>query len=359
MTGTSIDGLDAALVEAEGTGLSMTARVVRGVSHGLGGLAVPLRALADQVPMTAGDIAHLARAFSLVHIGAVRELLGAERADLICVHGQTVFHKPPLSWQLMQPAPIAAAMDCPVVYDLRAADVAAGGEGAPITPLADWVLLRGDEERVVVNLGGFANFTRLPRAREGVGPGQVLGGDICACNQLLDSIARTLMSVPFDDGGKRGAAGLIHEVALAELKGILMDQRRGRRSLGTGDELGGWIVRFGERVSGADLSATACSAIGQAVAAAVAGADRVLVAGGGTKNAALVAAIASCCGQSVEPTDAYGVPAAYREAACFAVLGALCQDGVPITLPRITGVEVAMVAGAWVGNRHWASGIGD
>src|SRR5690349_11659226 len=132
MTGTSIDALDASLVEIDGHGLAMRAKPVRNLTRDLGDLAPRLRALAEQQPMTAGQIAAIARDFALLHASAILELLAGEKADLICVHGQTVFHQPPLSWQLMQPAPIAQAVGCPVVYDLRQADLAAGGQGAPI-----------------------------------------------------------------------------------------------------------------------------------------------------------------------------------------------------------------------------------
>ena len=164
MTGTSLDGLDAALVRVSGTDLSMRAEVVRAISRPLGRLARPLRRLAEQHPMTAGEVAVLSRDFALLHVKTLRELLGRERPALVSVHGQTVFHAPPVSWQLMNPAPIVEALDVPVVFDLRAADLARGGEGAPITPLADFVFFRSETRtRMVVNLGGFCNVTLLPR----------------------------------------------------------------------------------------------------------------------------------------------------------------------------------------------------
>ena len=136
MTGTSIDAVDCALVEVAGRGLGMSARVAGFASRPLGGLAAATRALADQQPMTAGEIAALARDLALLHVEALRELLGSRHVDLIVVHGQTVYHKPPLTWQLVNPAVIAHGLGAAVLSDLRSADVAAGGEGAPITPLA-------------------------------------------------------------------------------------------------------------------------------------------------------------------------------------------------------------------------------
>jgi anhydro-N-acetylmuramic acid kinase len=353
MTGTSIDGLDVALVEVTGTGLALRARVRRCLSRPLGGLAKTLRALADQEPLPAGRIAAAARDLALLHADALSELAAGERLDLVCVHGQTVYHAPPVSWQLMNPAPICRALGAPVVHDLRAADLAAGGQGAPITPIADALLFREVPGAwAVVNLGGFCNITVRaagPAPGEPIDPGAITAGDVCACNQVLDAIARRLMNSPFDAEGARAAAGTVHEEALEDLDGIFVSQARAKRSLGTGDEVGEWISRFRARVSAEDLAATACEAIGSAIARRAGNAGRVLLAGGGVRNAALVAAIGSCCTAPVSTTDAHGVPAAYREAAGFAVLGALCQDRVPITLPQVTGVaSPAPVAGAWV-----------
>src|SRR5262245_9739095 len=136
MTGTSIDALDAALVRIEGRGLDMHADLVRGISRPLADLAPPLRALANQEPATAAHIARLAHRLAMLHVEVIRVLLVGDRPELIAIHGQTVFHAPPISWQLFNPAPIANAFDTPVVFDLRAADLAGGGQGAPITPLS-------------------------------------------------------------------------------------------------------------------------------------------------------------------------------------------------------------------------------
>ncbi|MCC6677517.1 MAG: anhydro-N-acetylmuramic acid kinase [Phycisphaerales bacterium] len=373
MTGTSLDGLDVALVAIEGAGLSMSAKFIRAVSRPLGPVAEPLRRLADQQPMTAGDIARASRDFALLHTEALRELAGPDKLDLICIHGQTVFHQPlprsttggagvrpasspsstGLSWQLLNPFPIAHALRCPVVYDLRAADIAAGGQGAPITPIADWVFFGHlDGRTAIANLGGFCNITTLPARVTPASPSDpalIRGFDLCACNQLLDGIARKLLHQPFDADGARAGSGEVSSDALADLEGIFNTQRAGRRSLGTGDELHEWISRYRAHLPPEAIAATACEAIAQAIAEATRGCRRLLLAGGGLKNKTLTAAIRSCSSSIVEPTDAHGLPAGFREAAEFAVLGALCQDRIPITLPQVTGVpDPAPISGAWV-----------
>lgn len=354
MTGTSLDGLDAALVRVSGTDLAMRAEVVRAISRPLGRLARPLRRLAEQHPMTAGEVAVLSRDFALLHVKTLRELLGKERPALVSVHGQTVFHAPPVSWQLMNPAPIVEALDVPVVFDLRAADLARGGEGAPITPLADFIFFRSETRtRMVVNLGGFCNVTLLPRvAEEGdeaEAAERIRGCDVCACNQVLDAVARHRLRVAFDLGGERALKGKLHEKAFGSLVDLLVRQASAGRSLGTGDELAGWIERYRKRVRPEDMARTACAAVAETIARQARRwrAQELVLAGGGVKNAALVSEMAGRAGVFVVESDAFGVPASHREAAAMAVLGALCEHFVPITLPQVTGVERAPLSGCW------------
>ena len=367
MTGTSIDGLDVALVAIQGRGLAMTAQAVRCLSRPLGPLVEPLRRLASQTPMSAGDIARLSRDLSLLHADVLRELMGDEKCDLIAVHGQTVFHAPPASWQMIAAAPIAHALGAPVVFDMRAADLAAGGQGAPITPLADYVLFRHPRERrTIVNLGGFSNYTSLPPApgrspqRRAAELSAIRGGDICACNQLLDTLARTTFGEPFDEGGKRALAGTACPEVRDALAAELRAQGRSGRSLGTGDELVELLSRLRGRCPGEDFARSACEAIAQVAVARIGVTDRVLLAGGGARNQALFAAIAAFATAPVQLTDVCGVPAHYREAIAMAVLGALCQDRVPITLPQITSLsQPAPLAGSWASAQSQRGWLGE
>jgi anhydro-N-acetylmuramic acid kinase len=358
MTGTSLDAVDVALVAIEGHGLNMRAGLLRAHTRPLGALTLPLHRLAAQEAMGPMVIAALARELADLHVAAIRELLDAEHADLVAVHGQTVYHAPPLSWQLISPAPLAYALQVPVVSDLRAADLAAGGQGAPITPLADYVLFRAAAEtRAVVNFGGFCNFTLLPAgcAEPAEALEAIRGGDVCACNQLLDGLARRLFGAPFDVDGQRACAGHVRREPRDALVVLLRKQAMAGRSLGTGDELSGWIERYRDACNGEDLARSAIDALVSVIVETierVAGERRVdayLLAGGGVKNRALYDAFAARCPGRVYSTDRSGVPPADREAVAIAVLGALCQDRVPITLPQITGVPApAPLAGAWV-----------
>ena len=341
MTGTSLDGLDTVLAEIAGRGLRMRVTIRDRRSARLGRLAAPLRALAEQQPCTAGAIARLARDFSLLHARVLARF--GVTPDLVVVHGQTVFHAPPVSWQLLTPAVIAERLGCAVISDLRAADLAAGGEGAPITPLADLILYgHARERRTVINLGGFCNLTRLPAGREPVG---IRGGDVCACNQVLDAVARTALQRPYDPEGRHAQRGTSDRAAERDLVRRLERQRRAGRSLGTGDELASWLARH--PLPPNDLARTACAAIATVIATAAAPADRLVLAGGGTRNRTLVIELKARSTAPVTLSDELGIPAGDREALGMAVLGALSQDGVPITLTAVTGVGKPPRSGAW------------
>jgi len=346
MTGTSLDGLDAALVEIDGRGLAMRARLVRGLSREIGPAAATLRALADGAALTAQQIVEASHAFTRAHVDAVRELLHGERVDLVPAHGQTVFHRPPMSWQLFSPAALARELAAPVVCDLRSADLAAGGQGAPITPIADWILFRDARSRGIVNLGGFCNVTLLPSVEHG-GVDHIRGRDVCACNHVLNAVAKQALGVEFDRDGEQALRGKPVMALVQELSGLLRAQAEAGRSLGSGDELSVWVWKHRGKVDGADIASSACYAIADVIARAVKGADELILAGGGAKNAALAEAIRQASGLKVITTSDLGVAVEMREAVCMAVLGALSADGVVITLPAVTGATRPGVAGVW------------
>lgn len=355
MTGTSLDGLDMAAVRVAGRGLAMECEVIGSESASLGDLAGPLRALASGVAMPALEIARLALRFGELH--AQTAILLSDHAggcDLCCAHGQTIVHEPPVSWQLLNPWPIAQALSCPVVTDLRGADLVSGGQGAPITPIADWVLFRDPhEDRVIVNLGGFCNCTLL---RAGGAPDSITGYDVCACNQVIDAAARAGIKAPYDGGGTAALNGSIDDAALNELAEALGAQAGASRSLGSGDEARHWIERWRSRLVGDDLCATAVAGVARTIAGALArmeisGSGTIAIAGGGVHNAALVRSIRAQAKAPVVTTDQFGVDPGAREAVCFAVLGALAADGVPITLPSVTGGETTPRPGAWINTR--------
>jgi anhydro-N-acetylmuramic acid kinase len=197
----------------------------------------------------------------------------------------------------------------------------------------------------VVNLGGFINITLLD------GNTVVGGRDLCVGNQLLDRLARMLLGKPYDLDGSVAGSGQADAQACTELGVTLRSQDRGR-SLGTGDELLPWVERWGESLTPADVLASACQGLAGAISskllAEIPRPEAVVIAGGGCHNTALVQALDKFLAPVVlKRSEDYGIPTSHREAVAMAVLGDYCQRRIPITLPIVTGVGTAPVAGVW------------
>jgi 1,6-anhydro-N-acetylmuramate kinase len=374
MTGTSLDGLDVALVEVRGRGLEMHATLRGMVSCSLGDLGPVLRRLASGEPVAAIEFVRAARRLGELHAQGVVDLcaehLNGHDLNLVVAHGQTILHAPPcdaasrsnqgVSWQLFDPWPIVHRLRVPVCYDLRQADLIAGGQGAPISPLADWVLYRdATRTRVIVNLGGICNLTILPA---GGSPNAIDGYDAGPCNLLIDGVVRLLFpGQTFDSDGALAAAGQAGDCFRQALRAHPWwrqhSAQTGRRpSTGREDFNESWVRSIIDKKCNAapreDIVASAVDAVADLIADEVraGGAQQVILAGGGSHNRTLVAAISRRVGDRarVMLSDELGIPVAAREAMAFAVLGALSQDGAPITLPRVTGARQPGRAGAWV-----------
>ncbi|QDU85088.1 Anhydro-N-acetylmuramic acid kinase [Planctomycetes bacterium Pla163] len=350
MTGTSLDGLDVALVRARGTGLELEVELIDARAFDLGELREPLLDFARGGALTALGVADLARRFGELHAAAVVEVARGRALSLVAVHGQTVAHAPPNSLQLVNPWPIVRDANARVVADLRGADLAAGGEGAPITPLADLVLFGHEQKRrAIVNLGGFANVTHLPAVAPGAraaAGARITGGDVTPCNHWLDGLARHLFDRPFDEDGALAATGHADAATVARFADELTAIRSRARSMGSAEERADLERLVGDTEPHAAL-ASAVQAIAAAVADSARDADEVLLAGGSTANRALVDALAAACHAPVHSTSAVGIDARWREAIAMAVLGLVADDGVPITLAAVTGATRPPRAGAW------------
>ena len=371
MTGTSLDGIDAALVGVVGRGLSMHARVLGLVSRPLGKCSEVLRAMAAGEAHAPIAYLQAARDLGHVHAEAAADLIretGATKVDFLVAHGQTIWHAPAdrdaygrgLSWQIFDPWPVVSRLGLPVCYDLRQADLAAHGQGAPITPLADLILYRSlPRPSMVVNLGGVCNVTWLADHS----PAGVTGGDIGPCNILLDTLVRRLYpGLGYDDGGRLASGGRVSDgfIAAAYENPFFVESKTGaRRSTGREDFTDGWvgslIERFASRgLTSADMLASGCEFIARFIvqyAKEKSGAGSLVIAGGGARNLHLVQRISTLAGEATRTvtSDQVGIGVEAREAAGFAVLGALSQDGVPITLPQVTGSRSPGVAGVWAG----------
>ena len=338
MTGTSMDGIDAVAVHIDGAGIDMKATYLSMASVEMGELRDTLQQLAmNDVPTKEGESAALAlgnlttKAIQALHL---------QHIDFIALHGQTIFHKPPTSIQLINPELVIRTFDCNVYTDPRRQDLLLGGEGAPITPLADWVMFRSeDESTAIVNLGGFCNVTLLPA---GCTTSDIEGFDVCSCNLLLNTISQHAWNEPFDRDGTHALQGTIDSHVKEKILQALSAQHTANRSLGTDDELGEYALDLGKHLTPEDLLASATSAIGACISQAVVNIDRVFLAGGGIHNKSLFGHI-----RNQGTTDVLGVPTQAREGMAMAILSALAQDGVSITLPQITGRRCVKETVGW------------
>lgn len=357
MSGTSADGIDAALVEMQwgGAQARVTHREHIAVSHP-DGLRQRILEAAGGAPRSAGDLARLHAALGDAYADAAAALIARSPAPpvVIGLHGQTLAHFPAeaVTLQLGDAARVAVRTGIPTVADFRSADVAAGGQGAPLTPFADHVLFSDGAPRVVLNLGGISNVTLLPDGD----PEHVTGWDTGPANMVIDAIAR-ISGQRFDHDGAGARRGRVDEVALRRALAHPFFARTPPKSTGReefGAAFSDALVRDVRSHGGSldDALATASELTARTVARAIEqGTPRgvrwrdVLVGGGGAANGALMDALRRAIAVPVRSTDEVGIPAAAREAVAFAILAVYRMRELPNTLPRVTGARHAVSAG--------------
>jgi anhydro-N-acetylmuramic acid kinase len=359
MSGTSADGIDAALIDISSDGdrnVSVAAVAHRAVRFP-DEIRSRILALGAGEAMSAADVARLHARLGEMYADAALSLIQGERRPVVIgLHGQTVSHLPAekATLQIGDAARVAVRTGIPTVSDFRSADIAAGGEGAPLTPFADHILFSGTGARVVINIGGIANVTLLPdRKRENVS-----GFDTGPGNMVADAIARMTGS-RYDEGGAGARRGRVIRAALDEALSHPFFARPAPKSTGREEFGAEFTSRLVERVRAEggsldDALATATELTARTVADAVRAATpawmgwrEVLVAGGGAANSALVDRLVDAFAPTaVRRVDELGVPSEAREAIAFAILAVYRLRGLPNTLPRVTGASRAVSAGA-------------
>jgi anhydro-N-acetylmuramic acid kinase len=370
MTGTSADAVDAALVRFEGLGLESTHEVV---AYRETPLEAPLRrevlevAAAPSLPLERlmGLDAALGERFA----ASVFELLAGAgvrpgQVDAIGSHGQTVRHVPragtgqALTLQIGSAAILAERTGIMVVSDFRSRDVAAGGEGAPLVPLADWWLFRSpSESRVLLNLGGMANVTHLPR---GGTLERALAFDTGPGNAVIDALVslRSGGAERHDAGGAaaargRASAALLEELLAEPFFALPPPRSTGRERFGEGFARAMRARAGSLGLSDDDLLATAVELTAASVAQAIerhlrtrGGVDAVYASGGGVANATLMGALSRRLkDMRLAPLAELGVAPGSKEALAFAFLAHQTLCGLPGNLPGATGAARAAVLG--------------
>jgi anhydro-N-acetylmuramic acid kinase len=358
ISGTSADGIDAALVRFEDSPTGLGCELVHGRTFAwdpaLRAQWVALGQGADNVSLDGlGSLDGLAaRAFADA-ASALLEEAGVPRGRVRALgsHGQTIRHRPhadpPFTWQLGDGNVIAERSGIDTVADFRRRDVAAGGHGAPLMPAFHAALLGSlQEDRAVLNLGGIGNFTLLPRV------GDVRGFDTGPANALMDAWCARHTGRAYDAGGAFAASGHVDAALLARLLAEPWFALAPPKSTGREQFHLDWLqARMGEvTISPADVQATLLELTARTVADALQitqpATRRVLVCGGGVHNAVLMARLAAHLPQAVvESTAAHGLDPDYVEAMGFAWLARETLAGRSGNLPAVTGAVGRRVLG--------------
>ena len=343
MSGTSLDGVDAAWLDTDGVEVAAFGPAIT-VPYD-DAMRAELRTILDLAPGLQKDDPRLLAVVERLtdyHVQAV-EALGRE-ADVVGFHGQTILHQPhrQRTWQIGDANGLASRLRVPVAYDFRSADVAAGGQGAPLVPVYHAALARSFAKPLaILNIGGVANVTWIG------GDGSFLAFDTGPGNGPLDDWVRWHSGQAFDIDGAVARAGRPDPEVLARLLSHPYFSLSGPKSLDRLD--------FADALTGSGLSrlsaANGAATLVQFTAATVAAAqfpqrpERWLVCGGGRSNPVMMDALRECLGASVEPVEAVGWDGDAIEAQCFGFLSARIMSGLPITYPSTTGVMGPMGGG--------------
>ncbi|WP_375427877.1 anhydro-N-acetylmuramic acid kinase [uncultured Sphingomonas sp.] len=342
MSGTSLDGVDAALIETDGE--AHVRRIAfRGEDYSDAARAqlaeATAVALTYDAPRASPVIAAAADLTARSHALAVAELLRdagiqASAVGVIGFHGQTVAHRPDRgwTWQIGDGAALARMTGIDVVADLRSADVAAGGQGAPLLPIYHAALAAGLSGPVaILNLGGVANVTL-------VGAEELVAFDTGPANGLIDSWVETTTGARFDKDGRLAAAGRVHADVLDTLLDHPFFDQPAPKSLDRAD----FTIQPARGLSATDGAATLTAFTAAAVALAIdrlpVRPERLLIAGGGRRNPVMLAMIGERTGIRPEPAEILGWDGDAIEAEGFAYMAVRNLLGLPISFPGTTGV---------------------
>ena len=342
MSGTSLDGIDAALIETDGAGH------IRPIAFHSEAYAPRARdqlreasalALSFDSPRANPKILAAEDVLTERHILAVRQLLSAAgiepaAVDVIGFHGQTIAHRPDRgwTWQIGDGAAMAKALGIRVVNDLRSEDVAAGGQGAPLLPVYHRALTAGMASPVaVLNLGGVANITWL-----GAGESDLIAFDTGPANGLIDDWMLAETGSPYDAGGAFAARGTVDNPWF---------DAPPPKSLDRAD----FTIAPARGLSAADGAATLAAFTAETVALALRHLPeppkRLIVAGGGRHNPTLMTMISAATRIAAEPIEALGWNGDATEAEGFAYMAVRTLKGLPISFPGTTGVAEPMTGG--------------
>lgn len=370
MSGTSVDSLDTVIVkirgEADNARVSLIAFEMYRFPDGFRELVFDA---SSKRTSSVDLICRLNILCAHFYADAVKKIirkagLKTEDIDLIGSHGQTIHHLPESqtmfgkrirsTLQIGDPATLAKLTGIPTVGDFRTGDMALGGQGAPLVPYVDYVLFRSKaKNRILLNLGGIANFTALPA---NCSADEVIAFDTGPANMVIDALMMKLFQKKLDKNGSVGKKGKISGELLKWMMNHPYLKKKPPKS--TGRELFGasYLQKFlkrGKRLSDHDLVATASAFTAAAVydqyerfIRSSMCVDELLVSGGGMHNKTIMRELSSNFAPAiVSPLENLGIPSDAKEAVCFAMLANATVSEVPANLPSVTGAKKSVVLG--------------
>jgi len=346
MSGTSLDGVDAAWLETDGESILHFGPT--GSLYYEDDFRTDLRRLLDLAPSISPADRFLRTVEErLTREHAIAVSLVGRGADIIGFHGQTILHQPDhhRTWQIGDAALLARIARIPVVHDFRSADVAAGGQGAPFAPLFHAALAADlPKPLLIVNIGGVANITYLGEN------GEIIACDTGPGNGPLDDLAQKHLGTPYDKQGAFAASGTANPTRLAELLAHPYFAQPAPKSL---DRLtfSNLIAQATANLAPADAAATLAAFAATAIARVQLPSPpkNVLVTGGGRHNTELMRLVAAAFPVPVQKVEAAGWDGDALEAQCFAYLAVRALRGLPLSLPTTTGVPLPLTGGAYQG----------
>ncbi len=374
MSGTSLDGVDVVIARLQGHGRDLSIESWYGATHAFHReLRGFLREAASKEMIGVAELSQLNVRLARAYVRTVIRTLESKGEetdclDLVGCHGQTIRHVPNKeqfagdeicsTLQIGDPATMAQRLGVPVIGDFRLADMARGGQGAPLVPYFDYVVFTHETEtRGCLNIGGVANLTILsPNAQTD----QVYGFDTGPGNMITDALCRRTLNIPYDDCGKIAQSGTVDERLLSELLQDPFLSNAPPKSTGREYLSHAFLQRLldhAHRSSPEDLIATSTSLTAASIWKAYEtfvlpnhSLDRMIISGGGAHNRTLIGFLRDYFVQNkaktiIETSDAYGVDVDSKEALCFAVLAHESANGIPTSMPAVTGADRSAVLG--------------
>jgi len=347
MSGTSMDGIDVALLSSDGERFAEPGPAATFAYPNK--VAAELRAVVADPARAAGPLDDLERAVIDAHVQAIEDFLEKFALDrpaiaLVGLHGQTVLHRPAERYtrQLCDGARAAARLATDVVCDFRSADVRAGGEGAPLIPVYHRAIADTLEKpAMLLNWGGVGNVTYLGDQ------GEIVAFDTGPANALIDDFIRLRRGLAYDEDGRLAASGEADATVVARLLNDPYFRRPAPKSLDRNHfrHALGAVQGLSDADGAATLTAFTVAATAAAVGLVAEAPKRWIVCGGGRRNATLMGQLAEALQTPVEPVETLGFDGDAIEAQGFAYLAIRAFRGLPLSGPTTTGAPAPMTGG--------------